>query len=123
MTSIGENLRRERLRRNLDLDSVSRELKISSRFLEAIEAEKFDKLPGGVFARSFVRQYARLLGMNEEEAAAAVQGALEQEPEIPNLRRPRRLDRPAFTCRRSKLGMRSAAPVSNGRRGCARLRW
>src|ERR1700719_2539198 len=83
MTSIGESLRRERLRRNLDLDQVSQELKISARFLEAIEAEKFDKLPGGVFARSFVRQYARLLGLDEDEAAAAVRGALEPEPDIP----------------------------------------
>ena len=69
MNSIGETLRRERLRRNLDLDQISRELKISSRFLEAIEDERFDKLPAGVFAKSFVRQYARLLELDEEELA------------------------------------------------------
>jgi cytoskeleton protein RodZ len=73
MTSIGETLRRERQRRNLDLDQVSRELKISSRFLEAIEEQQFDRLPGGVFARSFVRQYARMLGLDEEEAADEMQ--------------------------------------------------
>jgi cytoskeleton protein RodZ len=80
MNSIGETLRRERLRRNLDLDQISRELKISSRFLEAIEDERFDKLPAGVFARSFVRQYARLLELDEEELAAQVQRAVEPEP-------------------------------------------
>lgn len=76
MTSIGETLRRERQKRNLQLDQVSRELKISTRFLEAIEDERFDRLPGGVFAKSFVRQYARMLNIDEEEAATEVQRTL-----------------------------------------------
>jgi cytoskeleton protein RodZ len=77
MSSIGETLRRERLRRNLDLEQISRELKISHRFLEAIEDERFDRLPAGVFAKSFVRQYATLLGFDGDELAAEVQQALE----------------------------------------------
>jgi len=83
MTAIGETLRRERLRRNLDLQNVSRELKISSKMLEAIEDEKFDRLPGGVFAKAFVRQYARLLGLDEEEMAAEVQRILQPAAEVP----------------------------------------
>jgi cytoskeletal protein RodZ len=83
MTSIGDTLRRERQRRNLELDQVSRELKISARFLEAIEQENFARLPAGVFAKSFVRQYARLLGIDEEEAANEVQRALAPQPEVP----------------------------------------
>jgi cytoskeleton protein RodZ len=77
MTSIGETLRRERIKRKLDLHGVSGELKISPRMLEAIEAEDFDKLPGGVFARSFVRQYARLLGLDEDEISTELQRILE----------------------------------------------
>jgi cytoskeleton protein RodZ len=77
MTSIGATLRSERLRRNLDLRQISEELKISSRFLEAIEAEHFDKLPGGIFTRAFVRQYAQLLGLDAEELAGQVQRALD----------------------------------------------
>ncbi len=61
MTPVGETLRRERMKRNLDLEEISRELKISTRFLQAIEDDQYEKLPGGVFAKSFVRQYARLL--------------------------------------------------------------
>ena len=76
MTSIGESLRRERLRRNLQLDQVSQELKISSRMLGAIEAEDFEKLPGGVFTKSFVRQYAHYLGLDEEEMSAEVERML-----------------------------------------------
>ena len=80
MNSIGETLRRERLRHNLSLEEVSRETKINLKFLQAIEAEDFAKLPGGVFARSFVRQYARLLGLDEEELAAEFSGDSSLEP-------------------------------------------
>ncbi len=73
MNSIGETLRRERQRLNLDLEQVARETKINRRLLEAIEAEDFDRLPGGVFTRSFVRQYARVLGLDEDEIAAELQ--------------------------------------------------
>ena len=83
MTSFGEALRRERLKRNLGLEQISSELKISSRLLEAIEGEQFDRLPGGVFAKSFVRQYARLLGLDEEELVGQVQQALEPSPGVP----------------------------------------
>src|ERR1019366_7955747 len=83
MTLVGETLRRERLKRNLDLEEISRELKISTRFLQAIEKDQYDKLPGGIFAKSFVRQYARLLGLDEEAIAGEVQQALGSAPEVP----------------------------------------
>jgi cytoskeleton protein RodZ len=81
MIAIGETLRRERLKRNLELQQISDELKLSRRFLEAIENEQFDRLPGGVFTRSFVRQYARLLGLDEEELAAEVVRLTEPPPD------------------------------------------
>jgi cytoskeleton protein RodZ len=83
MTPVGETLRRERLKRNLDFEHISSELKISTRFLEAIENDQYDRLPGGVFAKSFVRQYARLLGLDEEELAGQVQSAMAPSPEPP----------------------------------------
>lgn len=63
MTSIGETLRRERLRQGLDLQRLSETTKIGSRMLQAMEADDFSKLPGGVFTRSFIRQYATALGI------------------------------------------------------------
>jgi len=83
MTSIGEILRRERLKRNLELGQIAQELKISARFLEAIEAGELDKLPGGVFTRSFIIQYARLLGLDAEEIAGQLQRTLDPPPEVP----------------------------------------
>src|SRR5215472_4545279 len=77
MIPVGDTLRRERLKRKLDFDQISRELKIAPRFLEAIENEQFEKLPGGVFAKAFVRQYGRLLGLNEDELAAQMEQTVE----------------------------------------------
>jgi cytoskeleton protein RodZ len=77
MTSFGETLRSERERRNLSLDGIAQELKISARLLEAIEEERFERLPGGVFTKSFIRQYARYLGLDEEELLGDLQRALE----------------------------------------------
>ena len=81
MTSIGETLREERLRRHLDIHAISEELKISTRFLEAIEKEQFNQLPAPVFAKSFVRQYARILGLPEDDLADAVGRLMEPPPE------------------------------------------
>ena len=83
MTPVGESLRRARLKRSLALEEISQELEISTRFLQAIESDQYDKLPGGVFARSFVRQYARLLGLDEEEIAGRMQQALGSVEEVP----------------------------------------
>lgn len=68
MSAFGENLRREREMRGITLKEISDATKIGARMLEAIETERFERLPGGVFNRAFVRQYARYLGLDEEHA-------------------------------------------------------
>jgi cytoskeleton protein RodZ len=81
MTSIGDTLRRERLRRGWNLDQVAAETKISLHLLESIELDRFDRLPGGVFARNFVRQYAHMLKIDEEEILAAFHQQFEESAE------------------------------------------
>ncbi|HMD86309.1 MAG TPA: RodZ domain-containing protein [Terriglobia bacterium] len=73
MPAFGENLRREREMRGVSLEEISSATKISMRFLEAIEREEFSKLPGGIFSRSFIRTYARYLGLDEERVVAEYQ--------------------------------------------------
>jgi len=73
MPAFGENLRREREMRGVSLEEISSATKISLRFLEAIESEDFAKLPGGIFSRSFIRSYARYLGLDEERVVAEYQ--------------------------------------------------
>jgi len=73
MGSFGENLRREREMRGVTLEEISSATKISVRFLRSIEDEDFDALPGGIFARSFIRTYVRYLGLDEERILAEYQ--------------------------------------------------
>lgn len=80
MAFVGEMLRRERLKSGLDLERISRETKIPARLLQAIEQEEFDKLPGRVFAISFVRQYAHTLGLDEDQVVADLREQQEPPP-------------------------------------------
>ena len=73
MSAFGENLRREREMRGVTLEEISSATKISLRFLDAIERDDFGKLPGGIFVRSFIRSYARYLGLDEERVVADFQ--------------------------------------------------
>jgi cytoskeletal protein RodZ len=68
--AFGERLKHEREKRKISLDEVSNATKISTRMLRAIEQEQFGLLPGGIFNKSFVRSYARHLGLNEDEIVA-----------------------------------------------------
>ncbi len=70
MASFGENLRREREMRGVSLQEISAATKISVRFLQALENEEFGKLPGGIFTRSFIRAYAKYLGLDEDRVLA-----------------------------------------------------
>ena len=60
MGGFGEKLRRERELRGVSLREIADGTKISVRFLQALEEDRVDVLPGGLFPRAFVKQYARL---------------------------------------------------------------
>ena len=67
MNSVGERLRLERLRQGRDISDIAAQTRINPRYIEAIEADDLRSLPGGFFYRSFVRQYAGVLGIDEAE--------------------------------------------------------
>jgi cytoskeleton protein RodZ len=67
-TSIGEKLRLARETRGIALRDISEQTRISMRYLEAIEADDYRRLPGGIFNRSFIRAYAKQIGYDEQEA-------------------------------------------------------
>jgi len=68
--NFGERLKRERELREVAPNEIVVATRISLRFLEALENEDWDKLPGGVFNRGFVRAIARYLGLDEENLLA-----------------------------------------------------
>lgn len=67
MKEIGDRLRAARLEKGLTLKDIQLVLKIRQRYLEAIEAGRLEDLPGAVYARGFIRSYARYLDMDVEE--------------------------------------------------------
>lgn len=64
---VGAALRDARERRGLSLDQLSHATKISVTILGAIESNRIDKLPGGIFTRGFLRAYAREVGLDPED--------------------------------------------------------
>jgi cytoskeleton protein RodZ len=68
MLEFGASFKKAREARNLTIEGIAAETRISTRFLLAIESEQFDVLPGGVFNRGFIRKYAECIGKDPEEA-------------------------------------------------------
>jgi cytoskeleton protein RodZ len=68
MASFGERLKREREMRGVSLEEIAESTKIGKRNLLALETEEFNKLPGGIFNKGFVRAYAKYLGLDEDQA-------------------------------------------------------
>lgn len=66
--TLGEELKRRREERGIDLGEITEATCIGVRFLRAIEDNDFNALPGGLFTRSFIRSYAHYVGMDEKEA-------------------------------------------------------
>ena len=66
--TIGEQLRLAREECGIGLRDICDQTKISVHYLEAIEADDYKRLPGGVFNRSFIKAYAKCVGYDEREA-------------------------------------------------------
>jgi len=65
--TLGAWLRTQREARGVSLDEIADASKISRRYLEALENDRFDVLPAPVFVRGFLREYARVAGLDADE--------------------------------------------------------
>ena len=86
--SFGNWLRRQRELREISLREIADVTKISIRYLEALEQDRFDVLPAPVFAKGFLREYARYVGLDPDEVVNSyltAQATVEPE-EIPEVR-------------------------------------
>jgi len=83
--SFGQDLRRERVSRGIELQAISGSTKIVARYLNALEGDQFELLPGGILSKGIVRSYARAVGIDESTwvdrflAASHPQGVTEDE--------------------------------------------
>lgn len=83
-SGIGAKLKNARVGKGLAVDDISRDTRIAPRFIDAIETEDYSSLPGLVFTRSFVRQYARILDLDPEPLLDALPKVDENTAPLPN---------------------------------------
>lgn len=76
MPTVGEYLREGREALGVSLEEISARTCISVRQLDALETNRLERLPGGLFNVSFARQYARELHLDEDEAVALIKDAM-----------------------------------------------
>src|SRR5919108_4724451 len=75
---IGARLRSAREQSGKSLRQIADATKLTVRTLEALEAEKIDQLPGGIYRRAIVRAYAREIDLDPEVILRAF---LDQHPD------------------------------------------
>ena len=120
MPTLGEELRQKREQRGISLAEISEATRIGTRFLKAIETDNFSILPGGIFTRSFIRAYAKHVGMNEDDAIGlylqqiAGPGADQQEPPAEAAAQPPTpAEEPSKRAAPPKLVPQKSAPTSD----------
>lgn len=79
--SFGAWLRRQREMREIHLHEIADRTKISLRYLQAMEQDRFDLLPAPVFARGFLREYAKYVGLSPDEVVNYYLSAIGAEDE------------------------------------------
>lgn len=76
MQEIGDLLKRTRQAKGLTIDDVQEATKIRARYLEAMEEGRFDVLPGEVYVKGFLRNYADFVGLSGDEVVAQYKAKL-----------------------------------------------
>jgi cytoskeletal protein RodZ len=65
--TFGPRLRRERERRGISLDTIAARTNVSLELWKGFESNDFSRWPPGIFARAFVRDYAKAVGLDPNE--------------------------------------------------------
>jgi cytoskeleton protein RodZ len=96
----GSVLSAARIAQNLTLADIARHLKLSISQVEALESGAYERLPGPVFVRGFVRNYARFLKMDPEEVLRSMGEAAAPPPPVTRAPPPTSPDIPYPNARR-----------------------
>ncbi len=75
MASLGQALREQREERNISLEEIASSTKIVLRYLEALENDRLDVMPGGFFIKGIIRSYAQAIGLDPEEVLGRYKAA------------------------------------------------
>src|SRR5512138_924586 len=83
MKSLGQSLREEREARSISLEEIASATKIVPRYLEALESDRLDLMPGGFFVKGIIRAYAKAVGLDPEDVLRRYREAGLLEPAEP----------------------------------------
>ena len=72
----GEILKAERLRRGLDVATVAEQLHITRHYLSALENGEYHNLPAPIFAKGYMRSYAKLFDIPEDTLLSSLEADL-----------------------------------------------
>ncbi len=100
--TIGESLKRARKKMGLELDDVARSTKIAKMFLIALENDDISSLPQGVYARNFLRTYARFLKLDEDILTTEYHEQYAIKPQFVLQHEQTKLDNQRFVKRRNR---------------------
>jgi cytoskeletal protein RodZ len=78
MERFGDELRMERERRQVTLETICAMTKVSVRHLEALEGGRLTELPGGVFRKGIIRSYLGAVGLEESPWIERFEGTLRE---------------------------------------------
>jgi cytoskeleton protein RodZ len=125
MERFCDELRGERERRKVSIETICEETKVSSRHLHALEAGEYGQLPGGVFRKGIVRSYLAALGLDEATWLERFEASLRESGTVSadgndwiefaeNVRRNRIGNQPATGLRWMGVGMMVASLLALG---------
>jgi cytoskeletal protein RodZ len=80
MGDLGDLLRRTREEKGLSLDQATQATRIRKEFLQALEEESLDRLPGAVYVKGFLRNYAAYLGLDPQQVLSLLQTPVDAAP-------------------------------------------
>jgi len=112
---IGSSLREARERQKLELSEIERETRIRSRYLQALEEDRFDRLPAPAYAKGFLRTYADYLGLDAQRFVDEYNARFAPAEE-PQAAAPVRIRRPGRLRRRLVIGTPTCSGAIRSRR-------
>ncbi len=82
-SNFGNLLQESRKAKNLDLTTVSKTLGISEKYLQALESNRFDLLPSGIYKKNFIKKYSEYLGIDKNVFNNKIEEAYREDNDDP----------------------------------------
>ena len=79
--TVGARLREERLSRGIKRSEIAIKLHITNHYVKSLEANNFDKLPGAIFVKGYLKNYSELLDLNPTEIVGLYEKFISKENE------------------------------------------